>query len=57
MLVFFDSDVLKKEVKETGRGQEAEIAMGTLSSYRCGGRIEAQRPNWEASSFLAVSPG
>lgn len=40
-----DSDVLKKKAKETGRGQEAEMTMGTLPSYRCGGRIEAQRPN------------
>ena len=31
----FDSDVLKKKAKETGRGQEAEMAMGTLPSYRC----------------------
>lgn len=40
-----DSDVLKKKAKETGREQEAEMTMGTLSSYRCEARIEAQRPN------------
>lgn len=39
-----DSDVLKKKTKETGKGQEAEMAMGALSRYRCGGRTEAQRP-------------